>query len=129
MEQRMIYKRFYMIIAIVGLTGTACAQENSTAALDKACLSCHQAQQIPSEMIYRRYLMHYASKETIKKKIAAYLKHPSTDTSIMPAPFFRKFPLKKATTLDDKRLERLIEAYIAHYDVDGKIVIVTQDED
>ena len=129
MEQRMIYKRFYMIIAIVGLTGMAYGWENSTSALEEGCLSCHKAQQIPSEMIYRRYLMHYASKETIKKKIAAYLKHPSTDTSIMPAPFFRKFPLKKATTLDDKRLERLIEAYIAHYDVDGKIVIVTQDED
>jgi len=129
MEQNMIYKKFYMIIAIVGVTGMVYAQENSTSALEKACLSCHQAQQIPSEMIYRRYLMRYASKETIKKKIAAYLKHPSIDTSIMPAPFFRKFPLKKATTLDDKRLERLVEAYIAHYDVDGKIVIATQDED
>ncbi len=91
--------------------------------LQHTCLSCHQAQQIPSEMIYRRYLMRYASKETIKKKMAVYLKHPTTDTSIMPAPFFRKFPLKKATTLEDTRLERLIEAYIAHYDVDGKIVI------
>ena len=129
MEQRMIYKKFYMIIAIVGVTGMAYARENSISALEKGCLSCHQAQQIPSEMIYRRYLMRYASKKTIKKKMAAYLKHPSTDTSIMPAPFFRKFPLKKATTLEDTRLERLIEAYIAHYDVDSKIVIVTEDED
>ena len=128
MEQNMIYKRFYMVIAIVGVTGMVYARGNSTSALEKGCLSCHQAQQIPSEMIYRRYLMRYASKKTIKKKIAAYLKHPSTETSIMPAPFFRKFPLKKATTLDDKRLKRLIEAYIAYYDVDGKIVIVTQDE-
>ena len=98
-------------------------------ALERECLACHQAGQIPSEMIYRRYLMRYSSKERIKKKIAAYLKHPSTDTSIMPAPFFKKFPLKKATTIDDKRLKRLIEAYIARFDVAAKMMIVTQDKD
>jgi len=125
----MRYKRLYIIIAAIGLTTITCAQENSTANLQKTCLTCHQAQQIPSEIIYRRYLMRYSSKETIKKKIVAYLKHPSTDTSIMPEPFFRKFPLKKATTLDDKTLERMVEAYIAHFDVKGRVIIVPQNED
>jgi len=125
----MRYKRLYIIIVTIGLTAITCAQEKSTANLQKACLSCHQAQQIPSEMIYRRYLMRYSSKETIKKKMATYLKHPSTETSIMPAPFFRKFPIKKATTLDDKTLERMVEAYIAHFDVKGRVIIVPQDED
>jgi len=125
----MRYKRLYIIITAIGLTTITCAQEKSTANLQKACLFCHQAQQIPSEMIYRRYLMRYSSKETIKKKITAYLKHPSTDTSIMPAPFFRKFPIKKATALDDKTLERMVEAYIAHFDVKGKVIIVPQNED
>ena len=115
---------FFVSVSLTMLQGS-----EDTTALETACLACHRTQQIPSEMIYRRYLMRYSSKETIKKKITAYLKHPSTDTSIMPTPFFRKFPLKKATTLNDTKLERLIEAYIAHYDVDGKIVIVIQDED
>ncbi len=119
-----------LLCILVLIPGTLkAAPQQETVSLQKQCLACHEAQQIPSEMIYRRYLMRYSSKQTIKKKIFSYLQHPSVSTSIMPAPFFGKFPLKKATTLDDKRLERLIEAYIAHYDVDGKIVIVTQNED
>ncbi|BAF72344.1 hypothetical protein [Sulfurovum sp. NBC37-1] len=103
------------------------AGENITdKALHEACLQCHSKQKIPSEMIYRRYLLTYSSKTLIREKIFAFLKAPSTETSIMPAPFFNKFSLKKASKLDDERLHRMIDDYIKHFDVDQKIYVVPE---
>ena len=97
--------------------------------LQNACLSCHAQQQIPSEMIYRRYLLKYSSTSVIKQKIYAYLKAPSTQASIMPKPFFRKFPLNEPSKLDDKTLLELIDAYIDLYDVRKKIYVVPEKTD
>ncbi len=96
--------------------------------LQSACLECHTALHIPSEMIYRRYLLRYSSKEAVSQRILLYLKHPSTATSIMPPPFFGKFPLKKAVPLDDATLRRLVDAYIDRFDIDGKIVVIHEEE-
>ncbi len=108
--------------------GTLKSAQTEELSLEQHCLACHEAQQIPSEMIYRRYLMRYSSKKSIKAKMFAYLRHPSVKTSIMPSPFFRKFPLKEASKLEEKNLEALIEAYIRHYDVDSRIVIVPREK-
>ncbi len=116
------------LCALLLAPGTLKSAQKAEHSLERNCLACHEAQQIPSEMIYSRYLMRYSSKKTIKAKMFAYLRHPSVKASIMPPPFFRKFPIKQATTLDDKRLKELIEAYIAHYDVDGKIIILPKTE-
>ncbi len=97
--------------------------------LQKVCLSCHTQQQIPSEMIYRRYLLKYSSTSVIKEKIHAYLKAPSTQASIMPEPFFRKFPLKEPSDLNDKTLQQLIDAYVDLYDVRKKIYVVPEKTD
>ncbi|WP_294956961.1 hypothetical protein [Sulfurovum sp.] len=97
--------------------------------LQKACLSCHAQQQIPSEIIYRRYLLKYSSTSVIRQKIYAYLKAPSTQASIMPKPFFRKFPLKEPSELDDKTLQKLIDAYVDLYDVRMKIYVVPEKTD
>ncbi len=115
-----------MLLMAPGALESAQKAEHS---LERNCLACHEAQQIPSEMIYRRYLMRYSSKKTIKEKMFAYLKHPSVEASIMPAPFFRKFPLKEASQLKKKELEALIEDYINHYDVDNRIVIMPKEKD
>ena len=117
---------FIFCMVFLSLWGEGQLAEHS---LQKACLSCHAQQQIPSEMIYRRYLLKYSSTSVIKEKIYAYLKAPSTQASIMPKPFFRKFPLKEPSKLDDKTLQKLIDAYIDLYDVRKKIYVVPEKTD
>ena len=94
--------------------------------LNRNCLACHEVQRVPSEMIYRRYLLRYSSKRVIRQKMVDYLLSPSVDRSIMPKPFFGKFPIKKASTLRKKRLEALVKAYIEHFDLAQKPVIVVE---
>ena len=110
-------------IFVAALISLSAKESTTHEALQKACLNCHTKQQIPSGMVYRRYLLKYSSKTVIREKIFAYLKAPSTETSIMPAPFFKKFPLKEASKLDDKMLKKLIDAYVQKYDVQKKIEI------
>ena len=77
----------FKMLFLVPLTLNALNAEEKvpTSELKEACLTCHIQQQIPSEMIYRRYLLKYSSTSVIKQKIYAYLKVPSTQTSIMHA--------------------------------------------
>ena len=96
------------------------AQENSLS-LQRECLSCHQLHSVPSQMIYRRYLMKYSSKKRVKEKIFAYLQNPSKENSIMPAQFFLKFMMKEKSHLSDKQMNQLIDAYIEHYDISKKL--------
>ncbi len=91
--------------------------------LDKKCLSCHQKQQIPSELIYKRYLLKYSTKQAMQKEIFDYLKHPSKKNSIMPPQFFLKFPMKEESSLQDKKLQKLIEAFLQRYDIKKRLVI------
>ncbi len=91
--------------------------------LEKDCLACHQEQKIPSEFIYRRYLMKYSSKETIRKKLFSYLKSPSQQNSVMPPQFFGKYVVKEPTQLSDEILQKRIDDYIRLYDVGQKLFI------
>jgi hypothetical protein len=97
------------------------AQEPSLL-LKKNCLNCHVKQKIPSELIYRRYLMRYSTHTTIKKQLQTYLKAPSRKTSIMPKQFFLKFPEKKALDLNETVLEESIEAYLKYFDIKSKLI-------
>ena len=89
--------------------------------LEKFCLDCHIKDQIPSELIYKRYLLKYSSKDKIEDKIFGYLKDPKQKDSIMPKPFFLKFPMKKRLPYSDKTLKKLIEKYIEKYDVKKRL--------
>ena len=91
--------------------------------LEKNCLNCHKKQKIPSELIYRRYLMHYSSKEIIKDKIFEYLKNPKKENSIMPNQFFLKFPMKKRVDLNNTILEKNIDRYIKFFDIKKKLIL------
>jgi len=55
----------------------------------------------------------------------SYLKSPSIEHSIMPAQFFKKFPQKEATSLNDHTLMKMIETYIIYFDIAPKLQIVT----
>jgi len=99
------------------------ASQTAPKTLSQTCLKCHQKQQIPSELIYRKYLIKYSSIKTIKKKMFNYLKNPKRENSIMPKQFFLKFPMKKRVDLNDTLLSKRIKEYIDFYDVRKKLVL------
>jgi hypothetical protein len=89
--------------------------------LDVKCLSCHRQQQIPSAMIYRKYLLKYSTNRAIKSAIYHYIKNPKEKQSIMPKPFFDKFPRKKRMNTEDRELEILIDKYIDRFDIKKRL--------
>ncbi len=91
--------------------------------LQQVCLSCHQQHQIPSNLIYKRYLLKYSTKERIQKAIYRYLKHPTQSTSIMPAPFFLKFPMKQPVTVPDEVLRENIREFVKRFDPRQRLVL------
>ena len=96
---------------------------NERQQVQKECLQCHIEQQIPSELIYRRYLMTYSTTEDMQKAIFTYMKNPNSEHSIMPPQFFLKFPTKEATTLNDNRLRQYIQMYLSIFDLKKKLVL------
>jgi len=95
--------------------------------LEKNCLECHKKEKIPSYMIYKRYLLKYSVKSRIKEAIYNYLKDPKPKNSIMPKPFFLKFPMKKAIHMDEKALYENIEEFIKKYDVTKRLRLENSD--
>lgn len=91
--------------------------------LQDKCLQCHMQDQIPNALIYRRYLMTYSTKEAMTKAIMKYLKDPQKENSIMPPPFFSKFPMKEALKLDDESLEKNVRAFLDTFDVKKKLIL------
>jgi len=91
--------------------------------LEQDCLSCHKVQQIPSQLIYRRYLMRYSTAKSIEIAMAKYLKHPKKENSIMPPQFFLKFPMKEKLQLDDTLLRTNIREYLKKFDIREHIII------
>lgn len=96
---------------------------SSTQQLESNCLQCHTQDQIPNTLIYRRYLMKYSTQEAVSQAILKYLKDPKKENSIMPPPFFSKFPMKEALDLDDASLEQNIRIFLETFDVKKKLVL------
>ncbi len=91
--------------------------------LQDACLSCHQEQQIPSTLIYKRYLKKYSTATHMEEAIFTYMKHPIKEHSIMPSAFFLKFPMKEAKIWEDTSLRKNIQAYLSTFDLKKKLVL------
>ena len=102
---------------------TAKQSDASMQELQATCLACHLKEQIPDALIYRRYLMEYSTPTNMKVAIKTYLKNPQKENSIMPPPFFLKFPMKDALQLEDNTLEKNIDAFLQHYDIKKKLVL------
>lgn len=98
-------------------------QQGEKQQLETQCLQCHMIHQIPNELIYQRYLMKYSTDDGMGKAIKEYLKNPEKENSIMPLPFFLKFPMKEAFVSDDENLEKNIRAFLDMYDVKKKLVL------
>ena len=108
-------KLIFLCVLVLGVYGSE--------GLEKNCLSCHRAQQVPSELIYRRYLMRYSTKEAMEKAIFAYVKNPTKQSSIMPLQFFLKFPMKEENSLENKVLKSMIKGYVEHFDIKKKLML------
>ena len=91
--------------------------------LQSKCLECHIQEQIPNELIYRRYLMTYSTSKEMQNAIFNYLKDPQQVNSIMPPPFFFKFSMKEALDLNDVSLKENIRAFLDHFDVKKKLIL------
>ena len=91
--------------------------------LQNNCLNCHRKQKIPSELIYRRYLMQYSTNERIEKQLIPFLTNPIKENSIMPKQFFLKFPAKEVSDLNETKLKESIEAYLNYFDIKKRLKI------
>ena len=91
------------------------------AEVNSSCLACHAKNQIPNQLIYKRYLMKYSTEKNIEKAMIEYLKNPDQKNSIMPSAFFTKFPMKKAMT--EKNLKDKIREFIKLYDIKKRLVL------
>ncbi len=112
---------FFALLCMVGHAQDVNADDKQQ--LQKECLQCHVEQQIPSALIYRRYLMKYSTFERMEKAIFTYIKNPDKKRSIMPSQFFLKFPMKEKTMLDDDTLQKTIKSYLNTFDVKKKLVL------
>jgi len=91
--------------------------------IKKNCISCHAQQQIPSELIYRRYLLRYSTHDRIKKRLFYYLRSPDKAHSIMPKQFFLKFPMKQPLDLNESQLLESIDQYLDYFDIKKRWVL------
>lgn len=91
--------------------------------LQKNCINCHIQQKIPSELIYRRYLLKYSTHKKISKILFSYLINPDKKSSIMPKQFFLKFPEKEALDLNESILKKSINSYFDYFDVRKKLTL------
>lgn len=112
---------FFALLCIVGHAQNVNVEDKQQ--LQKECLQCHVNQQIPSALIYRRYLMKYSTFERMQKAIFAYIKNPDQKHSIMPPQFFLKFPMKEDSSLDDDKIQEMIKSYLNAFDVKKKLVL------
>jgi len=107
-------------VTLIFITLTLFAQ---SANLNNDCLKCHTKQEIPSSIIYKRYLMKYSTKEKIANAMFKYLKKPKKENSILPPQFFLKFAIKKPTLIDDETLKKDIESFIEKFDMKKRLIL------
>jgi len=113
------------MVKITGLLLIILLTLDAAESFEGTCLKCHNTQKIPSSLIYKRYLLKYSSKEKIRAVMVDYLKNPTAQKSIMPAPFITKFGLKKKIVLSDAMLEKYVDEFVKKYDVGKKLVFDT----
>ena len=87
------------------------------------CLACHTKEQIPNKLMYKRYLMKYSTNVRMEEVMFNYLKNPKKSNSIMPPPFFLKFPMCKKLDLADDILRNHIKQYLDFFDLKKHLIL------
>lgn len=83
---------------------------------EKNCKSCH-FQQKQLEMFMARYTLKYSSEEKIKKAMFDFIKNPSSQNSVMPSGFLKRWGLKPKTDLSDKEIKKSLNLYYQKYNI------------
>ena len=109
-----------MVIRVLTISTIVLFAGTPSNSLKTKCLKCHMEQKIPSELIYRRYLLYYSSKDTIRGKMYHYLKNPKKENSIMPRQFFLKFPMKRKVDINSTQL---IDEYMDFFDIKARLIL------
>ena len=65
----------------------------------------------------------------MKKVMFSYLQKPTKKGSIMPKPFFFKFPMKRKIVLDSEALKKSIDDYLDYFDVIKKLRLQKDSQD
>lgn len=109
------------MLSLVVFAGDITIEEKQE--VQQKCLECHSQEQIPNGLIYRRYLKKYSTQAAMKKAILKYLKYPKQENSIMPHPFFSKFPMKEVTDLNDEALKKNVQTFLDTFDLKKKLFL------
>jgi hypothetical protein len=115
--------KIVLIISFLSMSVFAQERQVKNSTLESSCLACHKEQQIPSSLIYKRYLMKYSTNGRMEEAMFKYLKDPNKVNSIMPAPFFLKFPMKETLSLDDAVLHDNIQSYLEKYSMKKRLML------
>ena len=91
--------------------------------LQSSCLQCHTKNQIPNALIYKRYLVKYSTKNAMTQAIMKYLKDPKKENSVMPPPFFLKFPMQRTLDINDTILEQNTRNFLDTFDMKKKLIL------
>jgi len=83
---------------------------------DINCLKCHKDKK-ELKLFMARYTLKYSSPNSIKEALFKFLKHPTSNISIMPYSYIVKYGYKNDTTLDDKQLKQAIDKYYKLYNL------------
>ena len=116
------------MVRAVLILAIAAGAMSASQSFEETCIKCHQAKEIPNEVIYKRYLLKYSSKIKIREAIVSYLKNPMTQKSIMPPQFIKIFGLKEALKLSDAELNRHVDELINRYSIKKKLYIEPKEE-
>jgi len=116
-------EKIVFIISLLSLSLFSSEDTTASSRLVTNCLTCHEKEQIPSSLIYKRYLMKYSTDGRMEEAMNKYLKDPKKEHSIMPAPFFLKFPMKEKLSLDDAVLRDNIQTYLEKYSMKKRLML------
>jgi hypothetical protein len=72
--------------------------------------------------------MKYSTDKRMEQAMFTYMKDPKKENSIMPAPFFLKFPMKEKMMLDDAVLREDIRAYLKKFNMKKRLILEEHSE-
>ncbi len=88
---------------------------------DRNCVPCHRRENVSLRRTFMNALLVYSGERNMKAGLAYFLRHPSIETSVMGRRYFRRHPLKAATTLSPRELREALDTYWERYKVIGNL--------
>ncbi len=110
---RKMVKIFFILSVLVTFAFSSVYGEN--------CVKCHKEISLSLEKLFYEYLLKYSSEIETKYAIKEYLLNPNREDSILTDEDFKRYGIKKKSSLPPKDLEKAIDEYWDIYKVFGKL--------